>query len=271
MVKRTGKQPTKKLGRPVRGARPIAAQKTTARGIVWRFGVTLILAVSLACGLLYGGHWLRQRLQVVPLGKMDALEQVEVRGVFNAVHEVQLKEILLPYLQAGFFSVDIRAMQSALLANPWVTSASVRRRWPRGVLVEIAEAQPLAVWGGDRLLVASGALLPRPAHMHVKALPELAGDELLVGQIMTQYQALAGILTSRDMEVKRLSFDDLSGWRLELVSGIELKLGHDALLERVNRFLLLSRGLLAPHLHKVAGVDTRYGNAVAVQWKNGQK
>ncbi|WP_299942309.1 FtsQ-type POTRA domain-containing protein [uncultured Microbulbifer sp.] len=260
----------KKKSRSLRGARPLGARESAA-GISRRSGLMLVFVVSLACGLLTGGHWLWQRLQAVPLGKMDALEQVEVRGVFNAVREAQLKEILLPYLQAGFFSADIRAMQSALLANPWVTSVSIRRRWPSGVLVEIAEAQPLAVWGGDRLLVASGALLPRPVYMRVKALPELAGDELLVGQIMTQYQALAGILTTRDMEVKRLSFDDLGGWRLELVSGIALKLGHDALLERVNRFLFLSRGLLAPHLHKVAGVDTRYGNAVAVQWKNGQE
>jgi cell division protein FtsQ len=83
---------------------------------------------------------------------------------------------------------------------------------------------------------------------------------------MAQYQALAGLLTTRDMEVKRLSFDDLSGWQLELVSGVELRLGHDELLERVNRFLKLSRGILAPHLQEIARVDTRYSNAVAVQW-----
>ncbi|WHI52255.1 cell division protein FtsQ/DivIB [Microbulbifer sp. MLAF003] len=162
-------------------------------------------------------------------------------------------------------------MRSAIMANPWITSVSISRHWPKGVVVEVTEAQPLAVWGKAHLLVASGALLPRPAHMRLGALPELAGDEELVGQIMSQYQALAGLLTTRDMEVKRLSFDDLGGWHLELVSGIELKLGHDALLERVNRFLFLSRGLLAPHLHKIAGVDTRYGNAVAVQWKNEEK
>ncbi|WP_413665884.1 cell division protein FtsQ/DivIB [Microbulbifer sp. EKSA008] len=221
--------------------------------------------------LLYGAVWLWRWVPSVELSNVDALEQVEVRGAFNAVTEEELREVLLPHLKAGFFSADIQAMQQTLLSNPWITSASVSRRWPKGVEVDITEAQPLATWGKDKLLVASGDLLPRPSHMGVQSLPELAGDEELVERIMLQYRALAGLLTTRDMEVKRLSFDDLSGWHLELVSGIELKLGHDALLERVHRFLYLSRGVLAPHLQKVVSVDTRYSNAVAVQWKDEEK
>ncbi|MFA0812083.1 cell division protein FtsQ/DivIB [Microbulbifer epialgicus] len=269
-MKSSGKKPARNKGKQVRGARPRGAENNV-RTINWRPWLLLLMFTGLSVGLMSGGYWLWQRLPAIQLSKVDALEQVQVRGTFNAVTEQQLKEILLPYLQAGFFSADIRTMRSALMANPWITSVSISRRWPRGVVVEVVEAQPLAVWGADRLLVTSGALLPRPTHMRVDALPELAGDEELVGQIISQYQALAGLLTTRDMEVKRLSFDDLGGWRLELVSGIELKLGHDALLERVNRFLFLSRGLLAPHLEKVAGVDTRYGNAIAVQWKNEQE
>ncbi|WP_444930043.1 cell division protein FtsQ/DivIB [Microbulbifer sp. SSSA002] len=221
--------------------------------------------------LLYGGVWLWRWAPSVELSNVDALEQVQVRGAFNAVSEEELRDTLLPHLRAGFFSADIQAMRQTLLANPWIISASVSRRWPKGVEVDITEAQPLASWGEDKLLVASGDLLPRPAHMSVQALPELAGDEELVERIMLQYRALAGLLTTRDMEVKRLSFDDLSGWHLELVSGIELKLGHDALLERVHRFLFLSRGVLAPHLQKVVSVDTRYSNAVAVEWKDEEK
>ncbi|WP_299582690.1 FtsQ-type POTRA domain-containing protein [uncultured Microbulbifer sp.] len=253
----------------VRGASPLG--EATKSRVHWHPWLLLVALVLLSSGLATGGYWLWQRLPAFQLSKVDVLEQVEVRGTFNAVTEEQIKEILLPYLHAGFFSADIRAMRFALLEHPWVIRASINRRWPKGVVVEVSEAQPLAVWGRDRLLVASGALLPRPVQMQVGNLPELAGDEELVGQIMSQYQALASLLTTRDMEVKRLSFDDLSGWHLELVSGIELKLGHDALLERVNRFLSLSRGLLAPYLQKVAGVDTRYGNAVAVQWKSEQE
>ncbi|MCX2780746.1 cell division protein FtsQ/DivIB [Microbulbifer thermotolerans] len=249
----------------LRGARRIANRVDgTSRN--WRPLLVAVLAIVTLAGISYGGLWL-WRSPLGELSRIDSLEQVRVKGPFNAVTQRQIEETLLPFLQKGFFSADIRGMREALLRNPWITSASVSRRWPRGVEVEVREAQPLAVWGEDKLLVASGELLPRPAQMRTGHLPELAGDEELVERIVTQYQALARLLTTRDMEVKRLTFDELSGWQLELVSGVELHLGHEELLERVDRFLQLSRGLLAPHLAKVRRVDTRYSNAVAVQWK----
>ena len=263
----------KAVKRSVRGARPRRekAQKENGVGLTLRPVFIALLAIVVVAGASYAGLRLWQKVPVEQLSRVDALEHVQVKGPFRAVSQREVEEILLPFLQQGFFSVDIRAMSAALQRHPWITSASVSRRWPRGVEVAVQEAQPLAVWGDDKLLVASGALLPRPAEMQTGRLPELAGDEELVERIMSQYQALAGLLTTRDMEVKRLTFDDLAGWHLELVSGVELHLGHDELLERVNRFLMLSRGVLAPHLEKIARVDTRYSNAVAVLWKNGKQ
>ncbi|KUJ83972.1 cell division protein [Microbulbifer flavimaris] len=233
--------------------------------------VIALLATGAVLSAAYSGLWLWRQVPVTELSRVDALQQVRVKGPFKAVSQRQVEEILLPYLQRGFLTVDIAAMQEALLGHPWITEADVRRRWPRGVEVAVKEASPLAVWGKDKLLVASGDLLPRPEGLETGQLPELAGDEELVERILSQYQALAGLLTTRDMEVKRLTFDDLAGWHLELVSGVELYLGHDELLERVNRFLTLSRGVLAPHLEKVARVDTRYSNALAVQWRTKQE
>ena len=260
-----------KSKKTARGARPRRSNPERGTSRNWRPLLAIVLALGVLAGVSYGGLWLWQRIPIQELSRVDALEQVRVRGPFRAVTQRQVEEILLPYLRGGFFSVDIQAMRAALLQNPWITGASVSRRWPRGVEVEVVEAQPLAIWGRDRLLVASGELLPRPEQMDTGRLPELAGDEEMVERIMSQYQALAGLLTTRDMEVKRLTFDDLAGWRLELLSGVELLLGHDELLERVNRFLKLSRGVLSEHLALVARVDTRYSNAVAVQWKDDKK
>ncbi len=225
----------------------------------------MLLLVAGALG--YTAHWLWQKAPAVELSRMDALENVRVKAPFRAVSEKAVEDILLPHLSNGFFAMNIDEIRNALLADPWIVNATVSRRWPNGIEVVVEEAEPLAIWGGDQLLIASGALLPRPENLKDLRLPELAGDADLVDRIMMQYQALAGLLTTKDMEVRRLSFDDLAGWQLELVSGIHLQLGHDELLERVDRFLSLTRGVLAPHLQKVAGVDARYNNAVAVQWK----
>ncbi|WGL17938.1 FtsQ-type POTRA domain-containing protein [Microbulbifer bruguierae] len=263
-----GRQQGKKTRKAVRGARALPRpEQQRSPGFVRIASLVLFLLLVVA-GLGYSARWLWQQAPAVELSRVDALENVQVRAPFRAVSEQQVEDILLPYLRRGFFSLDIDEMRAALLANPWIANASVSRRWPNGVEVSVEEAEPLAIWGGNQLLIASGALLPRPENLTDLHLPELAGDAELVERIMAQYQALAGLLTTKDMEVRRLSFDELAGWQLELVSGIRLQLGHDELLERVGRFLSLTRGVLAPHLQKVSGVDTRYNNAVAVQWKS---
>jgi len=251
----------------VRGARALPGAQAGRAAVVLRPLLMICGLLLVASGIGYSAKWLWQRAPVEELSRVDALEDVKVKGPFRAVTARQLEDILLPYLQKGFFALDIDGMRDALLDNPWIVSASVSRRWPNGVEVVVEEARPLAIWGEDQLLIASGELLPRPEQMTDLRLPELAGDADLVERIMAQYQALAGLLTTKDMEVRRLSFDELAGWQLDLVNGIRLQLGHDELLERVDRFLSLTRGVLAPHLQKVAGVDTRYNNAVAVEWK----
>ncbi|MBY6191452.1 FtsQ-type POTRA domain-containing protein [Microbulbifer agarilyticus] len=257
----------KKGKKPVRGARALPDPGQEASTGVLRIVAMVGLLAMVASGLGYAAHWLWQQAPSVAPSREEVLVNVRVEAPFRAVSEKAVEDILLPHLRKGFFAVDIDGVRSALMDDPWIVNASVSRRWPHGVEVVIEEAEPLAIWGDDHLLVASGALLPRPENLRDLRLPELAGDADLVDRIMMQYQALAGLLTTKDMEVRRLSFDDLAGWQLELVSGIRLQLGHDELLERVGRFLSLTRGVLAPHLQKIAGVDARYNNAVAVQWK----
>ena len=262
------KRSSKKSKKAVRGARALPSPDQPSSGVLRTLSLAGLL-LMVAVGLGYSARWLWQQAPAVEeLSRVDALENVQVKGPFRAVTQKEVEDILLPFLSRGFFSLDIEAVREALLIHPWINQASVSRRWPNGLLVEVAEAQPLAIWGEDQLLIATGELLPRPPQLKALRLPELAGDAELVERIMAQYQALAGLLTTKDMEVRRLTFDDLAGWQLELVNGIQLQLGHEELLARVDRFLSLTRGVLAPHLQKVAGVDTRYNNAVAVAWKN---
>ena len=267
---RKGEPTPQKRGRgkqAPRGARALPDPNEAAGLRPLRLALTVGFLLLVAAGLGYSARWLWQQAPAVELSRVDALENVRVKAPFRAVTETEVEDILLPHLRRGFFSLDIGELRAALMANPWIVNAAVSRRWPNGVEVVVEEAEPLAIWGGDQLLIASGELLPRPENLKALRLPELAGDAELVERIMAQYQALAGLLTTKDMEVRRLSFDDLAGWQLELVSGIRLQLGHDELLERVDRFLSLTRGVLAPHLQRIVGVDTRYNNAVAVQWK----
>lgn len=245
-------------------ARPGAASKKLLRRSRPVFLIPVLLCCAIGLGFAVNGLW--QQFPTAAVHRVVALHNVQIKGPFVVLTEQQLEETLLPYLQRSFFALDIAAIQQALLQNPWVSAAEVRRRWPGGLEITVEEARPLALWNRDQVLVASGKLLPRPAQLKVSGLPLLAGDTELTEQIMRQYKLLASLLAASDMEVKRLSFDGLTGWQLELASGLQLRLGHDELLARMQRFFTLAQGVLAPHLQKVVRVDTRYSNAVAVRW-----
>lgn len=261
-------QPRRMRGkRKLHGARAqsdAASRKLSGRRAGWVFLLSSLLCGAVALGFF--ANWLWQQFPATALRQVVALRNVHIKGPFLALTEQQLEEALLPYLQRSFFALDIGAIQAALLQNPWVSAAKVRRHWPNEIEIVVEEARPLAVWNRNQVLVATGKLLPRPVQLNVSGLPMLAGDAELTEQIMLKYKMFTSLLASGGMEVQRLSFDELTGWQLELKSGLQLWLGHDELLARVDRFLKLAQGMLAPHLQKIVRVDTRYRNAVAVRW-----
>src|SRR5688572_31255041 len=92
-----------------------------------------------------------------PIGK------VEVGGQFQRVAPVQIEEVIAPFRGAGFLSIDLDALRSALESIDWVDRARVERRWPNGVRVLITEHVPAARWGEDGLMNTRGELFLRGA------------------------------------------------------------------------------------------------------------
>ena len=75
--------------------------------------------------------------------------------------------------------VDLEAARSRLKALPWVADASVARRLPDTLLVEVTERQPAALWQyRQRLAVIdkSGAVLTSDGLERFKALPLVVGQ-----------------------------------------------------------------------------------------------
>ncbi|PZN29084.1 MAG: hypothetical protein DIU71_15040 [Proteobacteria bacterium] len=72
------------------------------------------------------------------------ISQVEVAGQLERVARVQIEEAVAPFRGAGFLSVDLHALRSALESIPWVDHARVERRWPSGVRVLLTEHVPAA-------------------------------------------------------------------------------------------------------------------------------
>src|SRR5690606_28309337 len=70
------------------------------------------------------------------------LQQLEVRGEFTHLSVDDVRAAAQPYLEVGFFEVDVGAMREAIAALPWVSSVRVERRWPGAIAIRVSERVP---------------------------------------------------------------------------------------------------------------------------------
>ena len=131
-----------------------------------------LAAVGAVVGGVYGAH------HFLTHSPRFAVATITVRGS----HVLTADEVrdLLPF-QVGdnVFSVDSGAAERALLAEPWVAGANVRRQLPRTVVIEVTERTPAAVVAADGLyLVDAGGRPFKRAdveHGEGEGLPVLSG------------------------------------------------------------------------------------------------
>ena len=89
------------------------------------------------------------------------IESVAVSGGLQRVDAKQVQAVAARAISGNYFSLSLPHIEAQVEAVPWVFSASVRRRWPATLLVEITEVQPVAAWGEAHWLHASGDLVAR--------------------------------------------------------------------------------------------------------------
>jgi len=153
-----------------------------------RGGVALALAALIGVGgaawSSLGPGWVRARLASLRLFSIENLQVSGNRVLANA------DVFATAGLRAGesLIGLDLAAARARLVAHPRVREASVRRRLPGTIVVEIAERVPCVVVRADRdyLVDADGVVVAEATPGTQPGLPVLTGIE-----------AAAGVLTAR--------------------------------------------------------------------------
>ena len=227
------------------------------RSFVLGAGAALVLALGL--GLLL---WLARSLLAGP-----QLTTLTLSGHLQHVDPAAVRAAVLPELGSGFFDTRVGDVGAAVEALPWVAEASVRREWPHTLHIDIVEETPVARWGGDGLMDASGKVFAHSQEQTYLSLPALSGREGGEQDVLAQFNTLAGLLTPRGIAITSLSVDPRGAATVLLDDGIEVRLGREDAAARLARFGALALPALAAKLATVAYVDMRYTNGFAVGWK----
>ena len=232
--------------------------------LLW--GRALLAVKWLAAGMVLGGL-----VWSVPVlwGWLDRpIAKVEVSGTFRYLDRSRLQERLKPYLQTTFFGLDVRVIQQVLQVDSWIDSVNVRKVWPDRVEVVLEEEFPVARWRVGDLINANGDILRTRQGHNFDHLPSLSGPSGREQEVMQQYLTLSQQLRPLGLKVAGVDLTRAGSWSFQ-VDGVEIQLGGDELIERMQRFSRLYFGRLEQEWAQVKSIDLRYRDGIAVAWHEG--
>lgn len=215
--------------------------------------------------LLFGSsYWVQQIYYALSW----PVSSVTINGQLKHLTRTELEERLTPLLAVGFLHLNLDQLQQALVAMPWVDKVSIRRIWPHKLSINLQEQQPLAIWNGNAVMNQRGELFyPVDMESARQGLAELSGPTEALQKSAELYRSLHKLATAARVTIRRLSLDERRALQLELSSGLLLKVGRSEQLARVERFFRIYRLGFEPYLERIAWIDLRYTNGLAIRWR----
>jgi cell division protein FtsQ len=225
----------------------------------------IIVIMALFTSLVYAVK------QVVPI------KRVKVTSEFQNLSKDEIQTALEPLVNVGFFDVDVQRIYEKLAQMTWVKSVNVNRVWSDTITIKMTEKHPFVRWGDDALLSSLGEIV-KPADMTpFENLPILRGIE---GQELKSLEIMKGVNTAlcdQKMSMAEFSINNRWAWKIKLTTGLEILLGRDDQLKKLQRFMKTVDVLGREQINAMAIVDLRYPNGYAVSlrpnaafinWKN---
>ncbi|MEQ1529230.1 MAG: cell division protein FtsQ/DivIB [Methylococcales bacterium] len=227
--------------------------------------VKIWVIVSLLIGALWlAGHKFKDYgSDAIPV------KYVRTEGVFQYLSKDDVKAVLEPLVKTGFFAADMQAIHQAVATLPWVQSVAVKRVWPDAIDIKVQEKQPYVRWGEASLLTEDGVVFTPKNVDQFANLPLVNGPDQQQKKVLERMKGLQTVLADQSLELTEFSVNDRLAWKIKLVSGMEILLGRNDPLNKLQRFLTTLPVLKQEQVDAIAIVDLRYPNGYAVSWKPG--
>lgn len=230
---------------------------------------SFLYGLAILALLAAGVWWIIQR-------PMFTLHTVRVENVAQAqlrhVNALTIKTAALPRIEGNFFTTDLNQVREVFESVPWVRRAMVRRSWPDKLIVTIEEYQVLGTWGQD------GKLLSDKGDVFIANMAEAENDGKLFtfsGPDGSEKDVLSKFVSLKEQFGKlgtapdEVLLSNRYAWSVKLANGMMIEFGREdsnvRLQERVDRLISIYPQLLERLGGKVAHVDMRYPNGLALK------
>jgi len=195
------------------------------------------------------------------------VRRVDVAGSFQRVSPLEVEEVVRQRIRGGFVTANLDQLQRSIETLPWVDHARVQRRWPDGLVVQVAEQLAVARWGATGLLNARGELFLKEARHVPPELPRLDGPDGAEHQVADVFFRVQPRLLEAGLRVSALRLDARGAWEIDLANGVTVRLGRRQFEERIERFFKVGAPVVAGRSNDIAFLDMRYSNGFAVGWR----
>ncbi|MDP0562301.1 MAG: cell division protein FtsQ/DivIB [Candidatus Endonucleobacter sp. (ex Gigantidas childressi)] len=195
------------------------------------------------------------------------IASVEVHAPFQYVKREKVEVMLEPYLRSRFFQLSLTKIRSFLLSKPWVKEVSLKKEWPDKLVVSLEEQEPVARWHEFYLITGEGHVFMPVDISLFDQMPLLKGPDDKAQEVMQQYLAISQLLRPLGLMVIEIELGRTGAWSFN-VSGVQVGIGADLRMERLQRFVRLYHARLEPKWKYVKRIDLRYSNGAAVAWDN---
>lgn len=229
----------------------------------WITGKGVLATVAAAGVLLAAGYLLAVAWRT---GYLFPLERVELAHAPEQLTGEEVREALAPHLHRNMLRLDVRGARRALESLPWVDEVTVQRVWPETLSVTIRERQAVARWGGDSLLDEAGEVFSPPPATFPGGLPQLRGAAGQAGEVLAFHRRLERLFHDTGVNVTSLTLTPRGAWQARFDDGVELAIGREQPVQRVERFVDVLPALEGGGWARIERVDLRYPNGFAVAW-----
>ncbi|HBY55705.1 MAG TPA: hypothetical protein DEG23_02685 [Coxiellaceae bacterium] len=195
------------------------------------------------------------------------INHVKIFATYEHVEQQSLQKAIDSYLNNGFFYLNVISMRQQLLKLPWVYEASVQRKWPDTVVVNIIEQKPILQWGKNALINPEGVVFAPPISTFPQGLPIIFGPEERELEIFTLYKKMQLLFEPLDLTVKQLILSPQHHWEILLSNNAVVYLKEAEPLSQLELLVNLYRKITADREKEPKSIDLRYNSGLAVKWE----
>lgn len=224
----------------------------------WFFKFSLSLLLILSCVLLW---------QKLANPSCFPVKNIKISGDLTYVKQNHLQQIILPFIEKGFFRLDSQGLKEQILHVPWIASVSIKRYWPDTLAVSFITKKPIAFIGKHGLLDAQGNIFIPDGDSIALDLPIFVGP---VGQqkyLLQTYTTLNPMFAQLNLKIKLLQLIDEQYWHLKLNNGLTVYLSRSQPYIQLERLVDVYSDVIASKVSMVDYVDLRYAHGMAVKFK----